>query len=130
MEAAVLAVAFGLLLTLAIAGGRLVTAEAAADHAARSAARVASLQRDPAGAAPAAVAAARASLDEQGLRCADLEVSVDHDGLAAPVGGFASVTATVRCVVDWSDLGLPAGAGGHDVDATAVSPIDRWRERP
>lgn len=129
VEAAVLAVVLGLLIAFAIAGGRLVTAEAAADHAARSAARVASLHREPVTAAAAARQAAEASLAEQGLRCADLRITLDTAGFAARLGTPASVTATVRCDVDWSDLGLPGATGTRAIEATAVSPIDRWRER-
>lgn len=128
VEAAILALAIGLLIAFAIAGGRLVTAEAAADHSARSAARTASLQRDGGSAEAAADSVARSVLAEQGLRCASLDVTVDSSGFARPPGSPASVTAVVRCTVDWADLGLP-GAGTRTVEATAVSPIDRWRER-
>lgn len=128
VEAAVLAAVLGLLITFAIAGGRLVSAEAAADHAARAAARVASLQRDPAEADTAATDAALSSLTGQGLHCAGLTVEIDTSGFAGPLGAPAAVTATVRCAVTWSDLGLPGG-GGPTVQAHAVSALDRWRER-
>lgn len=128
VEAAVLTVVFGLLIAFAIAGGRLVTAEAATDHAARAAARAASLQRDPDAALALARTAADSSLAEQHLRCGRLDVAVDTGSFAAPLGTPASVTATVRCAVDWSDLGLPA-AGGPVVESVAVSALDRWRER-
>ncbi len=129
VEAAVLAVALGLLIAFAIAGGRLVTAEAAADHAARSAARVASLHREPSAATAAADQAATDSLAEQGLRCTDLQITLDTAGFAAPLGTPASVTATVRCEVEWSDLGLPGATGARAIESRATSPIDRWRER-
>jgi Flp pilus assembly protein TadG len=128
VEAAILALVIGLLIAFAIAGGRLVTAEATADHGARSAARTASLQRDAASATTAAEAVARSVLAEQGLRCASLDVTVDSSGFARPLGSAASVTAVVQCAVDWADLGLP-GAGTRTVESTAISPIDRWRER-
>lgn len=129
VEAAVLAIVFGLLIALAIAGGRLVAAEAATDHAARSAARVASLHREPATAAAAARLAAENSLAEQGLRCTDVGITLDTAGFTAPLGTAASVTATVRCDVEWSDLGLPGSTAARPVESTAVSAIDRWRER-
>lgn len=119
----------GLLIGFAIAGGRLVAAEAAADHAARSAARVASLQRDSVTAVTSARTTADESLVEQGLHCADLQVDVDASGYDVPLGTSGSVTATVLCVLVWSDLGLPAGNDGPVVESTAVSPVDRWRER-
>lgn len=129
VEAVLLVAVLGLLIGFAIAGARLVAVEASTDHAARSAARVASLQRDAVTAAAAGRAAANDSLTEQGLRCADLQVDVDTAGYEVPLGTPGAVTATVRCVVIWSDLGLPAGSDGPVVESAAVSPVDRWRER-
>lgn len=129
VESAVLTVIVGLLIAFAIAGGRLVSAEAAADHAARSAARAASLHRDAASALAAAEQTARASLSEQELRCATLDIAADTSGFAVPLGTPASVRVTVRCAVTWSDLGLPGAPGTQDVQSVFVSPIDRWRER-
>lgn len=130
VEAAVLTVTVGLVIAFAIAGGRLVVAEAAVDHAARSAARAVSLQRAPATATDVAERAARSGLAIDGLRCDQVRISVDPGGLAAPVGTPASVRVTVGCTVPWSDLGLPGAPGGADVEATWASPVDAWRERP
>lgn len=129
VEAAVLAVVFGLLIAFAIAGGRLVAAETATDHAARSAARLASLQRDAATATAIARNAAALSLVEQGLHCVALDVAVDTNGFAQPFGTAASVNATVRCTISWADLGLPLAPGTRIVDSTFASPLDQWRER-
>ena len=129
VEAAVLAVVFGLLIAFAIAGGRLVAAEAATDHAARSAARLASLQRDAATATAAAREAAALDLAEQGLRCISFDVVVDTSGFARPFGTAASVNATVRCTISWADLGLPGAPGTRVVESTFVSPLDQWREK-
>ncbi|MHA6632103.1 TadE/TadG family type IV pilus assembly protein [Pseudonocardia sichuanensis] len=130
VEAAVLAVVVGLLIAFAIAGGRLVTAEAAADHSARSAARAASLQRDAASADRAAHDSAELGLTQQGVRCAALDIVIDTSGFARALGASASVTATVRCEVRWADLGLLGTPGTRVVESTSVSPIDQWRERP
>lgn len=129
VEAAVLAVVLGLLIAFAIAGGRLVAAEAATDHAARSAARLASLQRDAATATTVAYDAAALTLAEQGLRCTSVDVAVDTSGFARPLGTAASVNATVRCTISWADLGLPGAPGTRTVDSTSTSPLDTWRER-
>lgn len=130
VEAAILTLTVGLLIALALAGGRLVSAEAAADHAAHAAARVASLQRDPTTAHAAAADAARRALDEQGLVCDALSVNVDTTQFDRPLGAPAAVTATVTCAVRWSDLALPVVAGTHPVVAKFTSPIDTLRERP
>ncbi|WP_308257877.1 TadE/TadG family type IV pilus assembly protein [Pseudonocardia lacus] len=129
VEAAILAIAVGLLIALAIAGGRLVSAESAADHAARAAARVASLQRDPATAQHLAVDAARRSLAEQGLACDALTVVVDTSEFGRPLGAPGVARASVTCAVRWSDLGLPVVAGSREIAAEFVSPLDQLRER-
>lgn len=129
VEAGVLVVTFGLLIAFAVAGGRFVAAESAVDHAARAGARVASLQRDATSALASARAVGETTLADQGLRCADLQITVDTSGFAAPLGAASSVSATARCTVAWSDLGLPVGSGGPTVESTATSALDRWRER-
>lgn len=130
VEAAILALVVGLLIALAVAGGRLVTAEAAADHAARAAARIASLQRDAYTAKTAATDAARTSLSADGLACDTVKAEVDTSQFGRPIGTPAVVRATVTCAVRWSDLGLPAGSGAtHDVVGDFVSPLDQLRER-
>lgn len=129
VEASLLVIVLVVLLGFTIAGGRLVAAEAGTDHAARAAARVASLHRDAAGAAAAARAAADDSLAAQNLRCAALDVVLDTGAVGGVVGQPGSVTATVRCSVVWSDLGLPSHSAGPVVEAVAVSPVDQWRER-
>ncbi|MFC4951033.1 TadE/TadG family type IV pilus assembly protein [Pseudonocardia sp. GCM10023141] len=129
VEAALLVGMFGLLILLAIAGSRFVLAEAGADHAARAAARAASLHRTAADAERAARTAADDSLADQGLTCTELSITVGTAEFGAPLGTPASVRATVRCVVAWSDLGLPGARSGPVVEASAISPIDRWRER-
>ncbi|MFC4945819.1 hypothetical protein [Pseudonocardia sp. GCM10023141] len=130
MEAAILALVIGMLIAVAMAAGRLVTAEAAADHAARAAARIASLQRDPAAARTAASEAANDSLMADGLVCDSVTVLVDTSEFGRPIGAPASVRTTVRCAVRWSDLGLPAGSGTHAVTGDFLSPIDQLREQP
>ena len=56
-------------------------------------------------------------------------VTVDTAGFAAPVGTPATVTATVRCVVNLADLAVPGVPGTRTVTATASSPVDTFRER-
>ncbi|MBN9103107.1 MULTISPECIES: TadE/TadG family type IV pilus assembly protein [unclassified Pseudonocardia] len=129
VEAALLAVVIGMLLVLGVAGGRMVAAESATDHAARAAARAASIERSATAAEARAREIARAVLDERALRCDVLDVDVDVSQFARPLGAPASVRAEVRCAVRWSDLGLPGAPGTRDVDAAFVSPIDQLRER-
>lgn len=129
VEAALLAAVLGLVIALAIAGGRLVAAEAACDQAARAAARIASTQREPGGAQIRAEEAARRTLDTQGLACDHLDVVVDTSQFARPLGEPATVRADVSCAVRWSDLALPGAPGTHLTSASFTSPIDQMRER-
>jgi Flp pilus assembly protein TadG len=123
VEAGVLALAVGLILALLLAGGRLVTAESAAHHAAQAAARMASLAREPENATVEATRSAQQTLDAEGLRCASTSV------VLAIVEPEIAVRAEVTCSVTWSDLGVPGDTGSRDVTAVAVSEIDRMRER-
>ena len=129
VEAAILAVTMGVLLSFGLAGGRLVAAESAGDQAARAAARIASAQRDPATAQRAATTAAQRTLAGQHLACAQLTVIVDTSQFNRPLGAPATVRAEVSCAVRWSDLGLPGAPGTHTVTAVFTSPIDQLRER-
>jgi Flp pilus assembly protein TadG len=128
VEAALLAVLFGLVIALAIAGGRLVAAESAIDQAARAAARIASIQRDGVQAQQRARAAAQDTLSAQGLACTQLAVTVDTSRFARPLGEAGAVRAEVACAVRWSDLTLPAAPGTRLVEASFTSAIDRFKE--
>jgi hypothetical protein len=58
-----------------------------------------------------------------------VQVDVDTSGFRVPVGLPAQVRATVTCVVALGDLALPGFPGSRTVTATAVSPVDTYRER-
>ena len=60
---------------------------------------------------------------------APVDVALDVAGFAVPVGLPAQVMATVTCVVALADLALPGFPGSRTVTATAVSPLDTYRER-
>lgn len=129
MEAAILAVMFGVVIAFAIAGGRLISAESAGDQAARAAARAASIERDAGTAQTSARTVAQRTLAEQDLACDSLTVAVDTGQFSRPLGAPAAVTATVTCAVRWSDLAIPGAPGTRTVTAEFVSPIDQIRER-
>jgi len=111
-----------MLMMFVVALGRLAMARAEVDGAARDGARAASLVRDPAAAAGAADGAARASLAERSLTCAELSVSTDT-GAFAPGG---AVAVTVRCRVRLSDLS-PLAVGDKTIERRFEAPIDRFR---
>ncbi len=130
IEAAILAPPLLVLIGLAIVGGRIQVAGGAIEGAAHDAARAASISRTAGEAHANALAAAGATLGQQGLHCASLTVAVNTAGFAVPVGEPATVSATVTCVVDFSDLagadGLP---GAKTLTASFVSALDTFRTR-
>jgi Flp pilus assembly protein TadG len=129
IEAAIILPSLIMFLCLAIAGGRIVTSGSKIDAAAEDAAREASIHRTAAAAQGAAQAAATESLDDQGIKCASTSVSVDTGGLSVPVGQVGTVTVTVTCTVDLSELLLPGVPGARTLTSTATSVVDQFRQR-
>ncbi|HYJ74511.1 MAG TPA: TadE/TadG family type IV pilus assembly protein [Kineosporiaceae bacterium] len=129
LELVVLTPALVLLLGLLVLVGRVTLAGTSVEQAADEAARSASIARTAAGAQRAAEDGAMRALAEQDLRCGRVDVAVDVGGFSVPVGQAARVTATVTCVVALADLALPGFPGSRTVTATAVSPLDTYRER-
>jgi Flp pilus assembly protein TadG len=128
LEAAILVPALLAVFALIIMMGRVVLASGSVQNAARDAAREASISRDASTARSRALAAANSSLSRQGLRCAQVSVSVDTSGFSVTVGQPANVRASVTCVVRLSDLG-PGMPGSRTLRAEFVSPLDQYRSR-
>ena len=129
VEAAILAPPLLALIAVAIVGGRIQIAGGAIEAAAHDAARAASISRTAGEAHSNAMAAANATLHQQGLHCASLTVTVDTTGFAVPVGQPAVVSATTTCVVDLSDLVADGMPGSRTLTATFVSTLDTFRQR-
>ena len=129
IEAAIILPSLIMFLCLAIAGGRLVTSGSKIDAAAEDAAREASIHRTAGAAQGAARAAAADSLDDQGIRCASTSVTINTGGLSVPVGQVGTVTVTVNCTVNLSDLLLPGVPGARTLTSTATSVVDQYRQR-
>lgn len=129
LELAVLTPALLLLIGLLVVAGRVSLGGGAVEQAAAAAARQASISRTAGEARTSANDAARTTLDQQGLQCSRISVSVDTGGFAAPVGAPAHISATVTCVVLLSDIGIPGLPGSRTVTSTALSPLDTYRER-
>jgi Flp pilus assembly protein TadG len=129
LEFVVLAPVLLALLGLLILAGRVAVAGNSVEQAADEAARSASISRTAAAARRTAEDGAQRVIARQNLRCGQLGVTVDTSGFAVPVGLPAQVRATVTCLVELSDLALPGFPGARVVTATAVSPLDTYRER-
>lgn len=130
LELAILTPALILLLALMVLVGRVQVATSAVEHAAHVAARDASLARTPEAARTAAVTAALRELTAQDVDCTSPDVTVDTTGFAVPLGQPARITATVTCLVDFTDLAAPAPLpGSRRLTGTATSALDAWRTR-
>ena len=112
-----------LFMLLVVALGRLATARADVDGAARDAARAASIAREATQAEQAARNAAAATLAERGVNCRGLDVAVDTTAFRP--GGL--VAADVTCLVDLTDLSLLRLPGTKAVHARFVAPVDTFR---
>ena len=129
IEAVIGVPAFLLFVLLIIAAGRIAIARQAVEASAAEAARSAYISRTQDQAEANGISCAAASLRNQGVRCTAQRVDVDTSGFAAPVGTPATVTATVTCLADLSDLSIPGLPGSRTITATMSSPIDTYRER-
>lgn len=129
IEAVIGVPAFLLFVGLIIFGGRTATTHQSVETAAADAARSASLERTSTSAKTQAISAATTSLSNQGIHCLDVDVTVDASQFSRPVGEAATVSVTVQCRLDLSDLSIPGVPGSRLIRATSTSPIDTWRER-
>ncbi|MER6358588.1 TadE family protein [Streptomyces sp. NPDC001634] len=129
LETAVLAPVLIAILLLMVAFGRVTDAEGAVDAAAHAAARAASLERDAAAAQSAAQNAVTRSLDGDGVTCQTSNVAIDTSGYTTDAGTAATVTATISCTANLSDIGMPGLPGAKTLTASWTSPIDTYRAR-
>jgi Flp pilus assembly protein TadG len=129
LEAVILFPALIMVLLLVIAFGRISSADNAVDTAARNAARAASLERTGGAASSAGARVARSVLGQQGLQCTATSVSISTGGFSASLGEPASTTATVRCIVRLSDIGLPGLPGSQTLTSSFTSSRDSARQR-
>lgn len=129
-EFVVLLPALILVIALLIGGGRLALARLSVQQWAESAARAASLARDPAAARAGADAVVAADAASAGLRCTGgWTLALDTAAFAQPLGSAGAVRATVACRVPFADLVLPGVPGEFVIDAQASSALDRHRGR-
>lgn len=128
IEAAVGVPAFVLFVGLIICGGRVATTHESLQSAAAEAVRSASIARDASTAKADAREAATTSVANQNIPCSDVEVQVDTSDFAKQAGQPGTVTVTVSCRLDLSDLSVPGIPGSRVLTARMSSPIDTWRQ--
>lgn len=120
VELVVLAPLIGVLLLGVVLVGRVQTARADIEGAARSAARDLSLARDPGLAASAVYDFVAQTLDVGSPGCRQLTVT--------PVVGVTEVSVSVTCSVDLRDAAVLPVPATMQVSATATEVRDRYRE--
>jgi Flp pilus assembly protein TadG len=128
IEAVVGVPAFVLFVGLIICGGRVATTHESLQSAAADAARSASIARDARTATTDARQAALDSIGNQGIPCHQIEVRVDTADFTKQAGQPGTVTVTVSCRLDLSDLWVPGVPGARLLSATMSSPLDTWRQ--
>lgn len=119
----------GLVLAFAltcIGFGRIALANMTVESAANAAARDASLARDAPSARENARSTANAALASSGIYCRTLTVNVDTSRMNATQG---TVSVTINCTVELSDISVPGLPGSKLLTTTATSPVDPYRER-
>jgi Flp pilus assembly protein TadG len=108
---------------LAVGAGRLATARADVDGAARAAARAASVRRDPGSASLAARRTVAATLAERDVTCRQLDLAID--ARAFHPGGWVAVDVT--CTVSLSDLTLLRLPASRAIHTRFVESLDTFR---
>jgi Flp pilus assembly protein TadG len=111
------------------AGYRITVAEDAVSQAAGAAARAATISRSAGEARSDARDVASSSLSTSGLECTSTSVDVDTSGFSVAVGQPASVRVSVSCRAPLEDLVVPGLSGSRLLQASATSPLDRFRTR-
>jgi Flp pilus assembly protein TadG len=129
VELTLLVPALLLVLGLLVAGGRLWFARTTVNEAAQTAARAASLARSPTAAIAAGREAGSQSLATAGLRCRSTSVSVSTAAFSVPVGTPSTVTSTILCRVDFSDVFLPGWPGSLQLTGRGSAALDTYRSR-
>ena len=119
IEMVVLVPVLLLITMVAVAGGRIVSAQGMVEAASRDAARAASMERS----VGAASTAANRSLSQADTANASCSAGVDVGGFRR--GGAGPVS--VSCRVKLSDLGLVFLPGTTVVKAESSAPVDQWR---
>ena len=119
IEMVVLVPVLLLITMVAVAGGRIVSAQGMVEAASRDAARAASMERS----AATARAAADDALDAAQTASGDCSATTS----TASFGRGGSVDVEVRCRVGLSDLGLVFLPGATTISARATAPVDTLR---
>ena len=129
VELTLLVPALLLVLGLLVAGGRLWFARTTVNEAAQTAARAASLARSASAATAAGQDAGSQSLATAGLHCRSTSVSIGTAAFSVPAGTPSTVSSTIVCSVDFSDVFLPGWPGSMELIGRGSAALDTYRGR-
>jgi Flp pilus assembly protein TadG len=129
VELTLLLPALLLMLGLLVAGGRVWFARTTVNEAAQTAARAASLARSTYAATAVGREAGAQSLETAGLRCRSTSVSINTAAFGVPAGTPSTVTSTITCNVDFSDVMLPGWPGSMEITGRGSAALDTYRSR-
>ena len=129
VELTLLVPALLLVVGLLVAGGRLWFARTTVNEAAQTAARAASLSRSAYAASSAGQDAGSQSLTTAGLRCRSTSVSINTAAFNVPAGTPSSVSSSVTCRVDFSDIVRPGWPGSMQLTGQGSAALDTYRSR-
>jgi Flp pilus assembly protein TadG len=126
LELTLLAPVLLAVLMLVVGLGRMAHARQQVESIAADAARAASLARDPDASRAEATTAAENSRDSVDLSCAPLDVHVSTANYRP--GG--TIRVVVTCTADLSDVAMSGLPGHRTFTATAVAPLENFRDLP
>lgn len=129
VEIVLIAPAIMLLLLAAIGVGRIQMAGNNAESAAGNGARAATMQTDQGSADQAARQAVTDTLTANDIDCKQLTIDLDTRAVENQLGQVGSVTVTVTCLVNLSDVAVPGLPGTYTIKTTGTSPINPYSER-
>ena len=129
IEAAILLPVLILFVGLLVTSARIALAQQSLGAIASHAARAATLERSAAAGHGAARSAVQEGLAEHGVACLSSHVEVAAGALSASIATQGNVTVTISCTVPLNEVSIPGMPGSHQLSATAVSPVDRFRQR-
>jgi Flp pilus assembly protein TadG len=129
VELTLLVPALLLMLGLVVCGGRVWFARTTVNEAAQTAARAASLARSAYEAASAGQDAGSQSLATAGMHCKSRSISINTAAFGVPAGTPSTVTSTVLCTVDFSDVFLPGWPGSMALTGYGSAALDTYRAR-
>jgi len=128
IEAVLIIPAFLLFLALIAAIGRTAAVREDIHTSVVAGARIASLASSSTEGESSARTAIKDHLSAEGVKCTDIDISINSQALDLLPGQPGEVSATVTCIVPLSDLSVPGLPGQIRLTETFSTPIDPYSQ--